>query len=87
MIQEDTYVLSQESCSLEHVSMTLDEFLVNDVEGHEYVKGQLVAISPASRKHGRISINIIRYLDPQVYENKLGNCIQQKHHLRLENVC
>lgn len=72
MIQEDTYVLSQELSSLEDVSMTLDEFLENDVEGHEYVKGELVAMSPASRRHGRISINIIRYLDPQVYENKLG---------------
>ncbi len=53
-------------------NMTIEEFLENDVEGFEFVKGELVEMSPASRRHGRISINIIRYLDPVVYDNNLG---------------
>ena len=52
--------------------ITLDEFLENDVEGYEYIKGELVEMSPTSRRHGRISMNIIRYLDSHIYENKLG---------------
>ncbi len=52
--------------------MTLEEFLENDVEGYEYIKGELIPMAAASRRHGRISINIIRYLDPHIYENKLG---------------
>ena len=56
----------------ESVKMTLKEFLEHDVEGYEYVKGELVPMSPPSREHGEISVNIIRYLDAHVYQNKLG---------------
>ena len=49
-------------------TMTLEEFLEQDVEGYEYVKGELVPISPPSREHGEISVNIIRYLDAHVYQ-------------------
>ena len=52
--------------------MTLEEFLEHDVEGYEYVKGELVPMPPPSREHGEISVNVIRYLDAYVYENKLG---------------
>jgi len=53
--------------------MTLNEFLENDVEGYEYIKGELVPMSAASFNHGAISIRIIRYLDPHVHDNKLGH--------------
>ena len=53
-------------------TMTLEEFLENDLEGYEYVKGELVPMSPPSMEHGEISVNIIRYLDQHVYEHKLG---------------
>ena len=53
-------------------TMTLAEFLENDVPGYEYAKGELIPMSPATRRHGKISVSIIRYLDRYVYENGLG---------------
>jgi len=52
--------------------MTLAEFLQNDLEGYEYVKGELVPMSPPSMEHGEISTNVIRYLDSYVYRHQLG---------------
>ena len=53
-------------------TMTLEEFLENDLEGYEYVKGELVPMSPPSMEHGEISVNVIRYLDQYVYAHQLG---------------
>ena len=53
-------------------TITLEEFLENDLEGYEYVKGELVPMSPPSMIHGEISVNIVRYLDSHVYTNQLG---------------
>ena len=53
-------------------TMTLEEFLENDLEGYEYIQGELIAMSPPSMVHGEISINIIRYLDRHVYKHQLG---------------
>ena len=53
-------------------TMTLEEFLENDLDGYEYVKGELVPMPPATMIHGEISINIIRYLDAYVHEHQLG---------------
>ena len=53
-------------------TMTLEEFLEQNVEGYEYVNGELVPMAPPSREHGEISVNVIRYLDAHVYQNKLG---------------
>ena len=53
-------------------TMTLAEFLENDVEGYEYVKGELVRMPPAMMIHGEISINIIHFLDTYVREHQLG---------------
>lgn len=52
--------------------MTLEEFLQNDVEGYEYVKGELVPIPAASILHGGISVRVIRHLDAHVHQNQLG---------------
>lgn len=56
----------------EQVSMTLAEFLENDVDGYEYVKGELVPMSPPTRIHSKVSVNVIRHLDRHVRENQLG---------------
>ena len=72
MAQLETHDPLQDISIPEPGTMTLEEFLENDVEGYEYVKGELIPMAAASRRHGRISMNIIRYLDPQIYENKLG---------------
>ncbi len=71
MSQVEAHELSQD-LSIKHATMTLDEFLENDVEGYEFIKGELVPIAGTSRRHGRINVNILRYLDPQVYNSKLG---------------
>ena len=52
--------------------MTLEEFLENDVEGYEYVKGELVPMAAASRRHGEVNINTIHYLYSYVHQHKLG---------------
>ncbi|MYA72166.1 Uma2 family endonuclease [Candidatus Poribacteria bacterium] len=53
--------------------MTLQEFLENDFEGYEYVKGKLVPMAPPSMEHGEISIKVIRYLDLHVHTHQLGH--------------
>lgn len=56
----------------EQNAMTLAEFLENDIEGYEYIKGALVPMPPATRIHSKISVNVIRHLDQQVRGNQLG---------------
>ncbi len=72
MAQIETHTPLQDIPLPEPGTMTLEEFLENDVEGFEYVKGELIPMAGASRRHGRISVNILRYLDPTVYNNNLG---------------
>lgn len=71
MSQIETLEQSQDS-SIQYATMTLEEFLENDVEGYEYVNGELIPMTAASMRHGRIAVNILRYLDPTVYDNRLG---------------
>ena len=40
--------------------MTLEEFLEHDVEGYEYVNGELVTMAPSSREYGEISVNVVQ---------------------------
>ena len=72
MTQQELHEVAQGTRAPEQVSMTLAEFLENDIEGYEYVKGELVPMSPAARVHSKISINIILHLAPYVRENQLG---------------
>ena len=52
--------------------ITPEEFLENDFEGYEYVKGELVSMAPPSMEHGEISSNVIRYLSLPVFDHQLG---------------
>ncbi len=52
--------------------MTLEEFLESDLEGYEYIEGELVPTSPTSVEHGDISMNLISPLNLYVRENQLG---------------
>ena len=72
MTQQEIHEVEQGIRPPESIKMTLEEFLEHDVEGYEYVNGELVPMAPPSREHGEISVNIIRYLDAHVYQNKLG---------------
>ena len=72
MTQQELYEITEGIRAPEQVSMTLAEFLENDIEEYEYVKGELVPMSPATRVHSKISVNVIRYLARHVDENQLG---------------
>ena len=76
MTQQEIHEVEQGIRPPESVKMTLEEFLAHDVEGYEYVNGELVPMAPPSREHGEISVNVIRYLDAHVYQNKLGRRIE-----------
>ena len=52
--------------------MTLEEFLQSDLEGYEYVKGELIPMPPTSGEHGDISMSLVVFLGPYVRENQLG---------------
>ena len=53
-------------------TMTLEEFLENDIEGYEYVQGELVPMAAAAIVHGEIGVNVIIPLGSYIRENKLG---------------
>ena len=57
---------------LSHGTMTMAEFLENDFEGYEYVKGELVPMAAAAIVHGEIGSNIHLILGMYVREKKLG---------------
>ena len=55
--------------------MTLEEFLESDLEGYEYIKGELIPMPAASAEHGIISATVFLYLGLYVRENKLGEVV------------
>ena len=73
MRQQDVREFTQEMHPSEHGKMTLEEFLQSDLEGYEYVKGELIPMPPTSVEHGKISINLILPLGLYVRENQLGD--------------
>ena len=72
MTQLDTHEAAEDITPVKHATMTIEEFLENDVEGYEYVKGELIRMPAASLRHGEIGVNLIRYLDLHVRQNNLG---------------
>ena len=55
--------------------MTLEDFLESDLEGYEYVKGELIPIPAASAEHGIVSARIFLPLGLYVRENQLGEVV------------
>ena len=55
--------------------MTLEEFLQSDLEGYEYVKGELIPMPAASAEHGIIGARVFLRLGLYVLENKLGEVV------------
>lgn len=53
-------------------SMTLEQFLANDYESYEYVKGELVPMANPTMEHGAISTNIVTLLNNYVRHHQLG---------------
>ena len=54
-------------------TMTLEEFLESDLEGYEYIAGELIPRMPTSLTHSRISVTLILSLGSHVRENQLGD--------------
>ena len=65
-------LLSQEGLPLKPIKMTLEEFLESDLEGYEYIKGELILMPPTSVEHGDISADLFWFLNLHVRKNKLG---------------
>ena len=72
MDSQDVRQFSQEELPPEASTMTLEEFLESDLEGYEYIKGELIPVPPTSIEHGDISMNLISLLNSYVRENQLG---------------
>ena len=52
--------------------MTLEEFLRSDIEGYEYVNGELIPMAPPTLEHGEISVSLILPLGTYIREKQLG---------------
>ena len=59
--------------------MTVQEFLESDLEGYEYVKGELIPMPPTSGEHGDIRMSLVLFLGPYVHENQLGRVYALGH--------
>ena len=74
MGQQDAHGVTQEILPPPK-KMTLEEFLESDLEGYEYVKGELIPIPAASAEHGIISARLFLNLGLYVRENQLGEVV------------
>lgn len=66
-------------------SITPEEFLENDFEGYEYIKGELVPIPPPSMEHGEIGSNVHLLLGLYVREKQLGRLYIAETTFQLED--
>ena len=72
MNTQDAVEFNQETFPSGYNRMTLREFLESDLEGFEFVKGELIPMSPPTMEHGEISMNLILPLGTYIRENQLG---------------
>ena len=72
MDAQEIHQFSQENLPPEIAEMTLEEFLESDLEGYEYIKGELIPVPPTSIEHGDISADLFWFLSLHVRENQLG---------------
>ena len=72
MDAQEVRPLVQESLPPEISTMTLEEFLESDLEGYEYIKGELVPMPPKSLELGGISTNVALSLGLYVRDNQIG---------------
>ena len=75
MDPQNTREFKQEMPLPEHGKMTLAEFLESDLEGYEYVKGELIPMPAASWEHGIVSARVFLHLGLYVRENQLGEVV------------
>ena len=73
MNAQEVQRISPDSLLPDIPKMTLEEFLESDLEGYEYIKGELVPMPPPSMLHGRISTNLFLPLGFYIRKNQLGD--------------
>ena len=71
-ILKESYEQAAGSLTPIETDMTLEDFLESDIEGYEYVKGELIQMPPTSGEHGDISMSLVVFLGPYVRKNQLG---------------
>ena len=74
MDAHEVHQITQDRLPPEIPKMTLEEFLESDLEGYEYIKGELLPMPPTSLEHSFISVNLILLLGTYVREKNIG-CI------------
>ncbi len=74
MDAQEVHQITPDGLPADLPKMTLEEFLESDLEGYEYIKGELIPMAPTSVEHGKISANLAMYLVSHVRENRL-ECI------------
>ncbi len=77
MDAQEVHQIIPDSLPAELPKMTLEEFLESDLEGYEYVKGELIPMPPTSVEHGYISVNLSSLLHLYVRENQLGRVLSE----------
>ena len=77
MDAQEVHQITPDSLPPEIPKMTLEEFLESDLEGFEYIRGELIPMPPTSLEHGYISVNISSLLHFYVRENQLGRVISE----------
>ncbi len=70
-----THTLAPAGMPPENVTMTLEEFLVSDVDGYEYVKGELIPMAAPSAEHGLVGSRVFIRLGNYVIANQLGEVV------------
>ena len=73
MDAQEVHQITPDSLPAEIPKMTLEEFLESDLEGYEYIKGELIPMAPPSMEHGRISTNLFLPLGSFIRQNHLGD--------------
>ena len=75
MHPQDINEFAHETLPPEDISMTLNEFLDSDLEGYEYVKGEIIPMPAASLEHGLICSRVFSRLVLYVQEHQLGEVV------------
>ena len=74
MDTQEVHQITPDSLPADLPKMTLEEFLESDLEGYEYIKGELIPMPSTSVEHGKIIANLAMYLVSHIREKRL-ECI------------
>ncbi|MDE0087116.1 MAG: Uma2 family endonuclease [Candidatus Poribacteria bacterium] len=72
MDAQEVHQITPDSLPAELPKMTLEEFLESDLEGYEYINGELVYMQPKSLELGGICANVALSLGKYVRDTRIG---------------